>query len=182
MAKVHLLPEQADDTRWKWTADGLYSARSACQLIFQGTVRANYDMLILSSGTPRKCQMHASLAIQGRCNTADQLAKKNWLHTPICTLCQQQPETALQLFGQCYFTRQVWLALTLRLNVQLTPPAADERNLESWWFRLANGISLLARRQVNSLVICTWWHIWKERNARIFKHKSATTLVVCSLI
>ena len=98
--------------------------------------------------------MHAWLAIQGRCNTADQLAKKNWPHTPICTLCQQHPETALHLFAQCQFSRSVWQQIIRRFNAQITPPSAMEPSLEDWWYRSVKSISLAGRRKINSLVIC----------------------------
>uniref|UniRef100_A0A453SA40 Reverse transcriptase zinc-binding domain-containing protein n=1 Tax=Aegilops tauschii subsp. strangulata TaxID=200361 RepID=A0A453SA40_AEGTS len=159
-AQVNLSPTQPDDIRWKWTADGQYSARTAYQMLFQGRIRTNHNMLIWSSRTPPKCQMHAWLAIQGRCNTADQLAKKNWPHTPTCTLCQLQPETALHLFAQCQYTRLLWQMILQRFHAQITPPRADEPSLEDWWYSSVRSLSKQERMKVNCLVICAWWHVW----------------------
>lgn len=179
---INLSPNQQDDIRWKWTADGQYSARSAYQLLFQGLIRCNYDMLIWSSRTPPKCQMHAWLAIQGRCNTEDQLAKKGWPHNQTCALCLQQPETALHLYAQCSYSRTVWSLVFQKFDVQLNPPAATEPSLEDWWFHSVQQLPPRMRRKLNCLIICTWWQLWKERNARIFKHKASPPTAILCLI
>lgn len=126
--------------------------------------------------------MHAWLAIQGRCNTADQLAKKNWPHTPICTLCQLQPETALHLFAQCQFTRLLWQMISQRFQVQISLPSGDDSSLEDWWSSSVRSLSKKERMKINCLFICTWWHVWKERHARIFEQRASALTEVSSLI
>ena len=50
-SQVNLSSRQLDDIRWKWTADGQYSAKTAYRILFQGMIRANYNLLIWSSRT-----------------------------------------------------------------------------------------------------------------------------------
>lgn len=45
-SQVNLSPGQPDDIHWKWTADGQYSAKTAYRILFQGMIRANYNLLI----------------------------------------------------------------------------------------------------------------------------------------
>jgi hypothetical protein len=38
------------------------------------------------------------------------------------------------------------------------------------------------RRSLDGIVLYFWWNIWKERNKRIFQHKSLEVAEVTSLI
>uniref|UniRef100_A0A453CR15 Reverse transcriptase zinc-binding domain-containing protein n=1 Tax=Aegilops tauschii subsp. strangulata TaxID=200361 RepID=A0A453CR15_AEGTS len=48
------------------------------------------------------------LVYQGRCWTADRLARRGLPHAPLCLLCDQEPETMQHPLAGCSFSRQVW--------------------------------------------------------------------------
>ena len=60
----------------------------------------------------------------------------------------------------------------LQLNVLVpTLPVVD---LATWWLDSLQGTTSSTRKVVNSLIMLTWWMLWKERNARIFDRKAST--------
>jgi hypothetical protein len=57
----------------------------------------------------------------------------------------------------------------------------DDLNLEGWWSKLLNEASD-NRKALSSIIMLVSWTIWKERNARIFNHRSAPTAVLLNII
>ena len=156
---VRLSPTQADCIRWRWTANGQYSASSAYLFQFQTLKLSTYPALIWRTKTPPKCQIFAYLAIQGRCLTADQLQKKGIPCNPICPLCRIHPETALHMLATCSFTRAVWDCILPRHAAAAASPEQSERCLESWWCKITAPQSMTEATKTNCIVIATWWKI-----------------------
>lgn len=60
------------------------------------------------SWVPLRIKIFLWLAYHGRCWTADRLARRGLAHSPLCLLCDQEPETMEQLLVGCSFSHQVW--------------------------------------------------------------------------
>ena len=102
LVQAQQLNDQDDQTRWKWTADGNYSAKSAYLAQFMGS----YSDIMANS----IWKAHA----EGKLNfftwlTADKLALRHWPCNPICPLCDQDAETAVHLCIHCPFAKEVWM-------------------------------------------------------------------------
>ena len=128
---VQLTPDMADSIRWRWTADGQYSARSAYQIQFEGLHRSNFADLIWRNKVQPKVQFFTWLALRGRCSTADILQKKSIPHNPICSLCRIHPETAVHLLARCSIAREVLGNIFQHFAINAAPRSADEAGLES---------------------------------------------------
>jgi hypothetical protein len=65
------------------------------------------------------------------------------------------------------------------LHVNLEPDQwSGSTDLEDWFlFLTARG-----NKEAHSLAILTAWHIWKERNARVFNSRRSTELMVVTRI
>jgi hypothetical protein len=166
------LQEGPDSARWRLTANGQYSAKTAYQLFFIGRTEVPGMKELWSSGAPLKHKLHVWLALKDRLWTADRLEERGLQNTPLCPLCCQEPETIEHLTLQCSFAREVWYRVLEPLNLHDRVPSADA-SLAIWWPSLSDAIPARHRKEVNSLVVLVARELWLERNARIFD-RSAT--------
>ena len=149
----------------------------------QGSIRAPISEDIWKTQIPAKCKFHAWLMVRGKCLTADNLAKRGWPHNPICSLCHTTPETPAHLAVSCSFSQAVWTKIHSKLHLPLpATPTQQTQELATWWLDSLHGSSGPTRKARNSLIMLTWWLLWKERNARIFDSKASTSDVVASKI
>lgn len=59
---------------------------------------------------------------------------------------------------------------------RFTPRADDE--IKSWWPRLSSPVTGDRRKELNSLVCCTFRMIWLEGNNRVFERTAAVESIV----
>ncbi|CAM0958165.1 unnamed protein product [Alopecurus aequalis] len=172
--------DQPDSVRWKWTESGIYSASSTYNFLLNGHHPTEALADLWKVKAIPKCRIHAWLLLRSRVLTADNLASRGWPHDPLCKLCNSHFETGNHLFASCSYSRSVWSATLARLHLpaQLTP-TADTEGLQEWWTVSSQLVPAALRCRWQSVVLLTWWYIWKERNNRIFNNKArlATDLV-----
>jgi hypothetical protein len=168
----------ADQLVWKWTADGSYSARSAYEAQFVGLIKPTFPQMIWRSDAPPKCKLYAWLAVQGKCMTADVLAKKGCPHDPLCCLCRAEPETALHLLATCPFSLQVWDLILDKAELPLTLAPGQATSLADWICSSKSKVETGKRKMWTSVIPLVWWCLWKERNGRIFRHESNPPVTV----
>jgi hypothetical protein len=126
-----------------------------------------FPPFVWRSDAPSKCKFYSCLAIQGKCLTADNLAKRGWTHNLLCTLCNSDQETALHLLAACPYAQDVWSLVInhARLPLSIMPPL-DSASLTDWLAisvcRANKGSSKLWR----SVIPLVWWSLWNERNGR----------------
>jgi len=95
--------EEADQITWKWTANGLYSSKSAYDIQFAGSFCTFDSSAIWTAKAEGKHRFFAWLLVQERIQTADNLLIKGIPCDPLCSLCNQEPETPAHLCLHCYF-------------------------------------------------------------------------------
>jgi hypothetical protein len=69
-----------DSVSWRWTSDGKYTSATAYAAQFACNIRTNFCVYIWQGDAPMRCRIYAWLAVQGRCLTADALARRGWPH------------------------------------------------------------------------------------------------------
>lgn len=159
---------------WLWTANDTYSASSAYALHFSGCIKPPFAKMAWNSDAPPKCQLFAWLALQGRCLTADNLARRGWDHDPRCLMCLNAAEPSLHLFAICPFASELWhLVLDKLQRPASLIPAATDGTLTAWCDRSSLDLTQDAAKFWRSIVVC--WSIWKERNECVFRHHSSVT-------
>ncbi|XP_071695025.1 uncharacterized protein [Rutidosis leptorrhynchoides] len=116
------------------------------------------------------------LAILSRLNTQDRM--QIWLpNIPMsCSLCGKIKDSTKHLFFQCEFSAYIWKELKSNLLFKGLP-----NDLESIVNRLAlypftRNIWNIINRSV--LAACVY-HIWHERNSRLFRGKKRTAEAIC---
>jgi hypothetical protein len=160
LESVQLQPGVHDTVTWRWTADGQYSASSAYEAQFEGHPTSRFRKLIWKSEAPLKCRIFAWLAILGKCNTADTLAKKNWPHNAACVLCLGEPETAIHLLATCPVAIRIWrkILTSARLPLRLASGPGTV-NLQDWLHLTRRSQDRAIKKNWISLVHLAWWTI-----------------------
>ncbi|XP_073355010.1 uncharacterized protein [Aegilops tauschii subsp. strangulata] len=173
------LGTEPDSITWRWTANGKYSSKSAYGIQFEGSLRASFDKFNWKSDASGKCKVFRWLAILGRCNTADMLAKKGWSHDPAYALCVGPLEDALHLLATFPYTASFWQSVLQQFNMSLVlAPTPSTTSLLEWSGQTTGMVPAKERKAWSSLVQHIWWITWNERNARIFKNQRSTALAL----
>jgi hypothetical protein len=83
---------------------------------------------------------------------------------------------------ECCFTRNVWNLVCNWLGYNLSPYSWQDSPISDWWeslIHLAKGD--IAKKKIGAL-LTTWWHVWLERNRRIFHQQCQSELQVAYTI
>ncbi|WVZ68943.1 LOW QUALITY PROTEIN: hypothetical protein U9M48_017814 [Paspalum notatum var. saurae] len=160
---------QEDKIVWRWTTNGVYSAKSAYLIQF---LRSHAKLKLLPIWKARvepKCRFFAWTLLHKKILTADNLQKRGWNNDPVCKLCKQEPETITHLVKDCIFTKSVWSQISLWLNLSSLPRLDQFSSVYSWWKKCRCKVEKGAREDFDGLICLFWWELWKERNRRIFQ-------------
>ena len=74
---------------WRFSSNGIYSAKSAYEIMFCGSTSMAGFERVWSTWAPPKCQFFLWLVLHNKCWTADRLAKRGLPHPSSCPLCDQ---------------------------------------------------------------------------------------------
>ena len=171
------LTDQPDSIRWKWTAHGDYSAKSAYNIQFAGSHGQFISSHIWQAESEGKHKFFTWLLVQSKLLTADNLLKRQWPCEPVCQLCSQEPETADHLILSCCFAKEVWHKMSQWTLGFITMPSTDVL-VADWWQNELAGLPKKQRRVKAALLMYTAWNLWKERNRRIFEHVNSDAVRV----
>jgi hypothetical protein len=167
------LSDEQDQINWKWTADGIYTAKSTYNVQFHGSYSAFKGGSIWQAEVEGKHRFFGWLLIQCKILTADKLLARNWPCNPICTLCNQEQESASHLILHCTFAQQVWEKMDDWTQGIIKKPAPGLEIMD-WWEKDLAMLSKKARRLKAALMIYAAWNIWKARNREVFEQKLLT--------
>jgi hypothetical protein len=110
------------------------------------------------------------------------LRKRGWNNCGLCPFCKQTEESNNHLFFHCHFTVRIWEQLRDWFGILgLHPRQGAGIDIHDWWSSLVEGTSP-HRKGLSSLALLVVWEIWKERNARVFRNKLLTSVVIFDLI
>jgi hypothetical protein len=181
--EVTLREDVEDDIAWNLTSNGIYSTTSAYKAQFFGATSTIMNKLVWRVWAPPKMKFFAWLAIHNRLWTADRLDKRGWTNCGLCPLCKQTQETAAHLLSNCCFTKRLWGMVKDWLGIAsiVTTEWMDDIALQSWWENMS-ATNVPNRKAMASLTILVSWTIWNERNARVFRNKSAPPFVLLNII
>nr|XP_020200448.1 uncharacterized protein LOC109786280 [Aegilops tauschii subsp. strangulata] len=180
---IHLQEDMEDDIVRKHTANGAYSAASAYDAQFQGTIRSPLICTVWKACAPPKVKFFAWLANQNRIWTNDRLAKRGWENSGPCPLCKHALETVDHLLYKCRYTVRLREMIKgwLQLGHLDTSTWHLFQSTNDWWVSQSDN-NIPNRKAMASLTRLISWTIWNERNARVFRQKSAPPMVLLSNI
>jgi hypothetical protein len=176
------LSDSKDFITWRWTANKVYSTKSAYETQFLGAFRQFKASTIWHAKAEPRCKFFAWLAIQGKAPTADNLTKKNWPCNTTCSLCFCLPETVSHLLSGCNFAEAVWLKVMDMLSLQPPFSIFCPEGTREWFDRITSiGTKQQQKRNVG-VVFLFWWQLWKERNRRVFEGQELSYIQVAQLV
>jgi len=176
------LTNTPDQIVWKWTANGAYTTKSAYLAQLKGTYCSFDAGAVWHAHAEGKQRFFAWLLVQSKILTADKLVVRNWPCDTNCALCDQVFETAAHLCLHCPFARHVWHLISTWMAGVIQVPADQDEGVEAWWNRSMEHLNQAQKRSVAAILSYTTWNIWKERNRRVFQHKSLQPHQVVLLI
>ncbi|CAN6171901.1 unnamed protein product [Urochloa humidicola] len=167
------LNDTEDQIKWKWTVDGNYTAKSTYNAQLIGSYCTFNTNAIWTAKTEGKHRFFTWLLVQQKILTADKLIARHWPCDPICTLCDQEQETAAHICLHCVYAQQVWVLVAKWTdNLVQVPPRTG--SVEDWWNSSLCGLPKKTKQQRATIMMYTTWNIWKERNRRIFEQVAAS--------
>ena len=173
--------DSSDTIIWKWTANGMYSSKSAYDNQFVGSYCTFNANAIWKAKAEGKHRLFAWLLVQDKIQTADNLTRKGIACNSICCFCDQEQESAAHLCLHCVFAQQVWnLVQNWTDGLISLPPSGI--GIEEWWNLMINSTTSENRNKVAAILIYTAWNIWNERNRRIFQGSSQQPTAVLGFI
>jgi hypothetical protein len=113
---------------------------------------------------------------------ADNMEKKNCHCDPTSTLCFCQQETASHLLTECNYTEACWRKFALSFSLLGYDQLHTLHGLLEWLMFFQLTYKKNERRKKVGYLFKFWWHIWKERNHRIFDSKEKPVLKLWSLL
>ena len=165
------------------TESGIYTAASAYEAQFLGSTREVHLNSIWRTWAPPKCKLFVWLILQERVWTSDRLARRGWEHSPDCLLCHQTLETAKHLLADCRYTRRIWEYISTWAEQPNWQPRVwrPYSSVQDWWDMITTSTTV-SRKAGRSLTLLVIWELWKERNARVFRRREASTLTLMTNI
>ena len=161
------LTSESDRLLWRWTANGIYSARSCYAASFQGSTHCPSWQLVWKSWVPPRVKFFHWLAAQDRCWTTERLGRRGLQHHPRCLHCDQAMETIQHLFLACPFARQTWHIILDWLHIPAPIPNQESTVME-WWLRAKELTPPAHLKALKSIALLVPWMLWKHRNACVF--------------
>ncbi|CAL8991787.1 unnamed protein product [Prunus brigantina] len=151
---------------WKPTSNGIFTVKSAFQLIHGGSIWSNMCWKGLwSMSIPPKLKVFLWLVFQGKILTNEQRVRRHLAVESSCSVCGWHSETIIHTLRDCGRAKEVWL------NV-LNPSNVHDFFLSDYpsWLRsnLFSKAKWEGRFHWNIMFVFTCWYVWKWRNKYIF--------------
>ncbi|XP_020250145.1 uncharacterized protein LOC109827551 [Asparagus officinalis] len=166
------------DDQWFWlpNANGKFTFESAWNQV--RTSYPSYEFFNVvwfpSSNPKMACCMLKSL--YNRLATRDRLFRFGIISAVECVLCSGGIESRDHLYFQCPYSAYIWklCKLKLQLDATVTNDLRNEALEIQSKFKLKDKTYILSRMVLNAAV----WHIWQERNRRIFQAQQLHKVMV----
>ncbi|XP_028080203.1 uncharacterized protein LOC114281810 [Camellia sinensis] len=158
-------PGSSNTPVWSLTADGTFSIQSVWDWWREKGPKVPWSKLIWGPPLIPRVSFIVWLAINERLNTGDRLQSFGLVSNPCCPFCQAPEEDHSHLFFRCIFSSRVWGGMMANCN-------ANWPSL-SWLGTVEFATKSTCGNSLKMLILrlsflCTVYHIWMERNSRIF--------------
>uniref|UniRef100_K4AGI9 Aminotransferase-like plant mobile domain-containing protein n=1 Tax=Setaria italica TaxID=4555 RepID=K4AGI9_SETIT len=99
---------------------------------------------------------------------------KLWGKLWFAVALQKGGSSVRPVFGQCDYSRQVWLQVGQATDNQF-PSLNSASTLIDWWLSIRRAMINAKARGLDSTIMLVCWRLWKERNGRAFATDIART-------
>lgn len=158
---------QHDYQFWLPSKNVQFNLSSAWEHIRSKHTEVKWSTIIWGSKCAPKISICSLLAISNRLNTKDRVSRWNNNINRLCVLCSNHTEDRDHLFSKCSYSKQLLEEIMQKLRISLGNAYDFNQILETMY--QINHSNKLHRHIINIAFTSLIWHIWCERNSRIFK-------------
>ncbi|XP_027071842.1 uncharacterized protein [Coffea arabica] len=163
--KVDLYPNQDHHMVWAVSPSGLFTTKSAWDLIRQKRIPSLLDDLLWSNVVPLKMSFLAWKVVRNLIPVETNLKKRGIPMASRCLCCLSHEETLGHLFVMGPVATEVWGIFQRRFGI-LEPQPFLVSGVFSLWFGSSPAIM---RGHIRTIIpILIFWFIWKSRNRARF--------------
>jgi hypothetical protein len=100
---------------------------------------------------------------------------------PICTLCDQELESAAHISVACSYVKEVWASFE-QVNAPMVRATSQASSVKKWWSKIHACVPKIQRIETVKLASYITWNIWKERGQRVFQGKEMNAVSLAQKI
>jgi hypothetical protein len=126
------LTQGSDTIQWIFNVSAQYTAKSAYQVQFKGSIAETSWDSIWKAKVETKCKIFTWLLLQRRLPTNDRIIRRGNQAYPTCILCQTADEKTLHMIATCDYSKEVWQQMAMEGQFQL-PQLQNVHRLLVWW-------------------------------------------------
>ena len=181
--KDHVCNDNNGHAVWKDSSGKIvdYSTKTVYNTLSQpGSTVRWYKVVWFSQCNPRMAFI-LWMAMKCKLQTQDRIRKWNNDPNMKCSLCNEVQDSHNQLFFECKYSKYIWSSLKKKMRKAWLTDSHSWDNVKEQFANAPcnNNIdSVLARITLATTV----YHIWKERNTRIFTGEAVDEQVLLSII
>ncbi|XP_057775571.1 uncharacterized protein LOC130994545 [Salvia miltiorrhiza] len=182
ISEFALCPDKEDGWIWKATKDGVFSTKSAYEVIAAARNEPSPMSMfkeelaqVWKTPAPHKAKVIAWRCLRNRLPTCNNLVKRNvplGIEETWCNACVTSFETAEHLFLHCPKVEIVWDKIQQWIDSKIVRSQGIPQHFTSF-FCAARGKN--SRKFLMALWVCTIWLIWEKRNDSRFEGKAWDT-------
>ncbi|XP_047335405.1 uncharacterized protein LOC124938929 [Impatiens glandulifera] len=156
MADVHL---------WKAEKNGKNKSSAIWNIIRERGQIVSWTSLVWSSKIILRHRFILWLAFRGKLSTRDRIFAYMDILDANCVLCSGFAESIDHLFGGCFFVKSIWNLFTLAMGIVSLPGSWED-------IKVAAQVLSKGSKYHANVFKCGFdaivYHLWAERNARVF--------------
>ena len=155
-----------DTVSWKGAGNSIYSIKEAYRVLYPGPIAHFLVKGIWVPNAPSKSAFYVWEAAWGKVLILDKLQKRGWQLPNRCYLCGQADETVNHLLLHCSVISSLWEIIFSLMGASLVFPKIVKEAIYSW---KGSFVGKKRKKLWNSINLCSFWTVWKERNRIAFK-------------
>ena len=166
MLRDYRISSEEDSVFWKGGGNEIFGVKGAYKLLIAPNDFAFLKKCIWVDKVPTKVAFFGWEAMWGKILTLDRLQKWRWQLPNRCFLCSCEEETVNHILLHCIVVRVLWEIVLALFGVQWVFPETVKEVLFSWRDPF---VGKKRKKIWNSIPLCIFWTVWKERNRLAFK-------------
>ena len=166
MLRDFRISSKEDSVFWKGGGHGIFGVKDAYNLLVVPNACAFLNKCIWVDKVPTKVAFFAWEATWGKILTLDRLQKRGWQLLNHCFLCGCEEENVNHILLHCIVVRVLWEIVLALFGVQWVFPESVKEVLFSWRDPF---VGKKRKKIWNSIPLCIFWMVWKERNRLAFR-------------
>ncbi|RVX10222.1 LINE-1 reverse transcriptase-like [Vitis vinifera] len=166
MLRDFKISQEEDSVVWRGGGQGTFGVRSAYNLLAAPNSIDFPVRCIWVDKVPTKAAFFAWEATWGKILTLDRLQRRGWQLTNCCFLCGCEEENVNHILLHCTVARVLWDIILALFGVHWVFPETVIEVLLSW---RGSFVGKKRKKIWNSIPVCIFWTVWKERNRLAFR-------------